>query len=146
MTHKSLCPSATSNCGSLRSWIGFPVIQECCGLRPQQTVAASGGKIPYALKGIVTKDKSNISFRKGGGWGVGKFRGNFFIKKRREKHCCQYTEKVIPLISKKVGKNTCLEILPTRNVPRDHYCIEYVFIYYIIKQKLSKLQSTLGIH
>ena len=29
--------------------------QECCGLRSQQTVAASGGKIPYVLKGIVTK-------------------------------------------------------------------------------------------
>ena len=29
--------------------------QDCCGLRPQQIVAASGGKIPYALKEIVTK-------------------------------------------------------------------------------------------
>ena len=35
--------------------------QECCGLRPQQTVAASGGKIPYVLKGIVTKIISNFN-------------------------------------------------------------------------------------
>ena len=33
----------------------LPMTQECCGLRPQQTVAASGSKIPYVLKGIVTK-------------------------------------------------------------------------------------------
>ena len=54
LTHKSLWPLATSNCGGLRPRIGSPMSQECCGLRPQQTVAASGGKIPYVLKGIVT--------------------------------------------------------------------------------------------
>ena len=54
-THKSLCPSATSNCGGLRPRIDSPVIQECCGLRPQQTVAASGGKIPYVFREMVTK-------------------------------------------------------------------------------------------
>ena len=37
------------------------VNQECCGLRPQQTVAASGGKIPYVFKGIVTKSQLQIA-------------------------------------------------------------------------------------
>ena len=92
MTPKSLCPSATSNCGGLRPWIGFPVIQKCCALWPQQTVAASGGKIPYVFQEMVTqhfpvkvpigpssgsasliKERSNIislTNRGGGGGGV----------------------------------------------------------------------------
>ena len=35
--------------------------QECSGLWPQQTVAAFGGKIPYVLKGIVTKHVRNFA-------------------------------------------------------------------------------------
>ena len=34
LTHKSLWPSATSNCGGLRPRIGSPWTQECCGLWP----------------------------------------------------------------------------------------------------------------
>ena len=55
LTHKSLWPSVTSNCGGLRPRTGTPVTQKYCGLRPQQTVAVSGGKIPYVFREVVTK-------------------------------------------------------------------------------------------
>ena len=55
--------SATSNCGGLRPRMASPVTQECCGLWPQQTVAASGGKIPYVFKEMVTKTLPGYRFR-----------------------------------------------------------------------------------
>ena len=56
VTYKTLWPPATSNCGSLRPQICSPVTQECCALQPQQTMAASGGKFPYVIMEVVTKD------------------------------------------------------------------------------------------
>ena len=53
VTDKSLWPWATSNYGDLRPRIGSLVTQECCGLRPQQTVAAYGFKIPYVFREMV---------------------------------------------------------------------------------------------
>ena len=55
MTYRSLWPPATCNCGGLRPRIVYSETQECCGLWPQRTVAASGGKIPYVIKEMVTK-------------------------------------------------------------------------------------------
>ena len=55
MTYRSLWPPATSNCGGLRPRIVYSETQECCGLWSQRTVAASGGKIPYVIKEMVTK-------------------------------------------------------------------------------------------
>ena len=56
VTYKTLLPPATTNCGSLRPRIGSPVTQECCALQPQQTMATSGGKFPYVIMEMVTKD------------------------------------------------------------------------------------------
>ena len=55
MTDKTLWPLATSICGGLRPPIVYSETQECCGLWPQGNVAASGGKIPYVIKEMVTK-------------------------------------------------------------------------------------------
>ena len=35
--------------------------QECFGLRPQQTVAASGGKSPYMFREVVTKNLTLVA-------------------------------------------------------------------------------------
>ena len=48
-------PLATSNYGVPWPRRGSTVIQECCGIRPQQTVAASCSKIPHVFKEMVTK-------------------------------------------------------------------------------------------
>ena len=54
-------PSVTNSYSGLRPRIGSSVTQECCGLWPQQTVAASVGKIPYVFKEMVTKSIMPIS-------------------------------------------------------------------------------------
>ena len=48
-------PLATSNYGVPWPRRGSTVVQECCGIRPQQTVAASCSKIPHVFKEMVTK-------------------------------------------------------------------------------------------
>ena len=41
---------------------GSTVVQECCGIRQQQTVAASCSKIPHVFKEMVTKLMNTISY------------------------------------------------------------------------------------
>ena len=48
-------PLATSNYGVPWPRRGSTVIQECCGIRPQQTVVTSCSKIPHIFKEMVTK-------------------------------------------------------------------------------------------
>ena len=64
VTDKSLWPWATSNYGDLRPRIGSLVTQECCGLRPQQTVAAYGCKIPYVFREMVINQGWDHSIEK----------------------------------------------------------------------------------
>ena len=55
-------PLATSNYGVPWPRRGSNVIQECCGIRPQQTVAASCSKIPHIFKEMVTKLLKRTSY------------------------------------------------------------------------------------
>ena len=53
VTYSILWRSVTNNYWGIQSQIGSPVIQEFCGIWSQQTVVASGGKIPYVFMKMV---------------------------------------------------------------------------------------------
>merc|ERR1711954_339275 len=109
--------------------------QECCGLRPQQTVTASGGKIPYVLKGIVwgylifsASAKTNCWILELCIWLVSKLIGLPLLKRTPHQSKAEACYRQITYFYKKIFETECAKLL-------DVYTSSRIYIYYETHKK-----------